>query len=166
MVYNSENNEYQNHRMNLLQDITKELESEKYRILDSSNQSLFEEKTQLEYLKKTLQENDLRKFICFISDFNDYNIFRRKRHSELIVSDEEFHSMFNSKPVYINQHQLQEYSGLTLQQQSNARRLDKNSSNYLPHYKINSKTILYKLIDIEQWLEEKGLGTSDYILEM
>jgi len=53
-----------------------------------------------------------------------------------------------------------------LQQQSNARRLDKNSPNYLPHYKINSKTILYKLIDIEQWLEEKGLGTSDYILEM
>jgi hypothetical protein len=166
MAISSQNDQYKNHRMNLLQDITKELESEKYRILSTSNQSFFEEKTQLEYLKKTLQENNLRKFICFISDFNDYNIFRKRRYSELIVSDQEFHSMFNSKPVYINQHQLMEYSGLTLKQQSNARKLDKNSSNYLPHYKINSKTILYKLIDIEQWIEEKGLGSSDYILEM
>jgi len=166
MAITSKNDKYKNHRTNLLQDITKELESEKYRIIDTSNQSIFEEKIQLEYLKKTLKENDLRKFICFISDFNDYNIFRRQRHSELIVSDEEFHSMYNSKPVYINQHQLMEYSGLTLQQQSNARRLDKNNPNYLPHYKINSKTILYKLIDIEQWIEEKGLGSSDYILEM
>jgi len=46
--------------MNLLQDIKRELKSKKYRILDTSNQSLFEEKTQLEYLKKTLQENNLK----------------------------------------------------------------------------------------------------------
>ena len=77
--------------MNLLQDIKRELKSKKYRILDTSNQSLFEEKTQLEYLKKTLQENNLKKLIYFISDFNNFNIFRKQKHSELIVSDKEFH---------------------------------------------------------------------------
>lgn len=160
----SKNNEYDNNILNLLSDINIQLESTKYNNLLPTDEFLFEEKTQLEYLQKNLQENNLRRLTCFIADFNSYASFKQQKRSQFIVSDKEFDKILNSKQIYINQHQLVTFSGLSLKQQSKARLQSKNSPDYLPHYKINSKTILYKLIDIEQWLEEKGIGTSDYII--
>lgn len=155
----------------LLSDINLQLKEEKYqpssngtKILKSVHIEFLEEKLQLEYMKKLLTENNIRRLSCHISDNNYYNNFRNQHVSGLIISDKDLEKITKSKQIYINQHQLYEYFGLNLRTQSSFRTQAKNSPNYLPHHKISSKVILYKFTDIEQWIEERGFGTSDYVL--
>lgn len=164
--------QYHENTERLLNDINFQLEKEKYQHnLSQDNATekfdqttMLDEKIQLEYLKELLLDDNIRRLSCHISDYNHYNNFRFKHTSSLIVSDADLEKITKSKQIYINQHQLFEYFGLNLNTQSKFRNEPKHSPNYLPHYKISSKTILYKLSDIEQWIEERGFGTSDYII--
>ena len=155
----------------LLNDIKLQLKEEKYQLISngdeiqkSAHATLLEEKIQLEYMKKLLAENNIRRLSCHISDNNYYSNFRNQHISGLIASDKDLEKITKSKQIYINQHQLYEYFGLNLKTQSGFRAKAKNSPNYLPHHKISSKVILYKFTDIEQWIEERGFGTCDYVL--
>ena len=155
----------------LLGDIHLQLKEDKYQLISNEDviqklapTTILEEKIQLEYIKKLLAENNIRRLSCHISDNNYYNNFRNQYISGLIVSDKDLEKITKSKQIYINQHQLYEYFGLNLRTQSSFRAESKNSLNYLPHYKISSKVILYKFTDVEQWIEERGFGTSDYVI--
>ncbi len=155
----------------LLSDINLQLKEEKYQLISNGDiiqklapSAILEEKIQLEYIKELLAENNIRRLSCHIIDNNYYNNFRNQHISGLIVSDKDLEKITKSKQIYINQHQLYEYFGLNLRTQSSFRAEAKNSPNYLPHYKISSKVILYKFTDIEQWIEERGFGTSDYVI--
>ena len=154
----------------LLNDINLQLEekhlltSDLENIQQSTDTTLLEERIELEYIKTLLSENNIQRLSCHISDNNYFNNFKNQYKSKLIVSETDLAKITKSKQIYINQHQLYEYFGLNLRTQSTFRAEAKNSQNYLPHYKISSKVILYKLADIEQWIEERGFGTSDYLL--